>query len=146
MKLITKNRKAYFEYEILEDFEAGIILQGSEVKSIRNNNINISDCYAYISNNEIFTKNMKISRYKQMHAFLQHDENREKKLLLHTKEITKITKALQDKGTTLIVLEVYINKNKIKIKLALAKGKKLWNKKESIKAKDIDRQTKRELN
>ncbi|MCK9477142.1 MAG: SsrA-binding protein SmpB [Candidatus Muirbacterium halophilum] len=146
MKLITKNRKAYFEYEIIEIFEVGIILLGSEVKSIRNNNININDCYAYVSNNEIFVKNMKISRYKQMHSLLIHDENREKKLLLHKKEINKITKALQDKGTTLIVLEVYINQNKIKIKLAIAKGKKLWNKKESIKARDIDRQTKQELN
>lgn len=146
MKLITKNKKAYFEYEIIEIFEAGIVLLGSEVKSIHNNNININDCYAYVSNNEIFVKNMKISRYKQMHSLLIHDENREKKLLLHKKEINKITKALQDKGTTLIVLEVYINQNKIKIKLAIAKGKKLWNKKESIKARDIDRQTKQELN
>ena len=86
---ITTNRKAYYEYFVLEDFDAGIMLLGSEVKSIREGNVTISDCFAYIASGEIFIKNMKVARYKQTHLAEKHDENRDKKLLLNRREIDK---------------------------------------------------------
>lgn len=141
MKTI-KNRKAYYEYAILSEFNAGIVLFGGEVKSIRLNNVNITDSYSYISNGEIWIKNIKVNRYKQMHKAENHDENRDKKLLLHKKEIEKITKLMQENGTTIIPLEIFCLNNKIKIKIGIARGKRLWNKKEDIRKKDIERQIK----
>jgi SsrA-binding protein len=142
---ITTNKKAYFEYSVLESFDAGIILIGNEVKSIRGNNVTIADSFVYIKNGELFIKNMKVAKYKQSHMLDKHDENREKKLLLNRKEINKIEKLIQGVGTTIIPLEVFISKNLIKIKIGVCKGKKLWNKKEDIKSRDIDRDSKREL-
>lgn len=143
---ITINRKAYYEYSIIEEFDAGLVLLGSEVKSIRSGNVNIIDCFAYISNDEVFLKNMKVARYKQIYIGEKHDENRDKKLLLKRKEIIKIKKLLQDKGTTIIPLEIFISSNRIKVKIAVVKGKKLWNKKDDIKQKDLKRDLKREIN
>lgn len=142
---ITTNKKAYFEYSVLESFDAGIILIGNEVKSIRGNNVTIEDSFVYIKNGELFIKNMKVAKYKQSHMLDKHDENRDKKLLLNRKEINKIEKLIQGVGTTIIPLEVFISKNLIKIKIGVCKGKKLWNKKEDIKSRDIDRDSKREL-
>jgi SsrA-binding protein len=142
---ITTNKKAYFEYSVLESFDAGIILVGNEVKSIRRNDVTIADSFVYIKNGELFIKNMKVAKYKQSHMLDKHDENREKKLLLNRKEINKIEKLIQGVGTTIIPLEVFISKNLIKVKIGVCKGKKLWNKKEDIKNRDIDRDTKREL-
>lgn len=142
---ITTNKKAYFEYSVLESFDAGIILIGNEVKSIRGNNVTIADSFVYIKNGELFIKNMKVAKYKQSHMLERHDENREKKLLLNRKEINKIEKLIQGVGTTIIPLEVFISRNLIKIKIGVCKGKKLWNKKEDIKNRDIDRDAKREL-
>jgi SsrA-binding protein len=142
---ITTNKKAYFEYSVLESFDAGIILIGNEVKSIRGNNVTIADSFVYIKNGELFIKNMKVAKYKQSHMLDKHDENREKKLLLNRKEINKIEKLIQGVGTTIIPLEVFISKNLIKVKIGVCKGKKLWNKKEDIKNRDIDRDAKREL-
>lgn len=142
---ITTNKKAYFEYSVLESFDAGIILIGNEVKSIRGNNVTIADSFVYIKNGELFIKNMKVAKYKQAHMLDKHDENREKKLLLNRKEINKIEKLIQGVGTTIIPLEVFISRNLIKIKIGVCKGKKLWNKKEDIKNRDIDRDAKREL-
>jgi SsrA-binding protein len=142
---ITTNKKAYFEYSVLESFDAGIILIGNEVKSIRGNNVTIADSFVYIKNGELFIKNMKVAKYKQSHMLDKHDENREKKLLLNRKEINKIEKLIQGVGTTIIPLEVFISRNLIKIKIGVCKGKKLWNKKEDIKNRDIDRDAKREL-
>ena len=142
---ITTNRKAYFEYSVLESFDAGIILIGNEVKSIRRNDVTIADSFVYIKNGELFIKNMKVAKYKQSHMLDKHDENREKKLLLNRKEINKIEKLIQGVGTTIIPLEVFVSKNLIKVKIGVCKGKKLWNKKEDIKSRDIDRDSKREL-
>lgn len=142
---ITTNKKAYFEYSVLESFDAGIILIGNEVKSIRGNNVTITDSFVYIKNGELFIKNMKVTKYKQSHMLDKHDENREKKLLLNRKEINKIEKLIQGVGTTIIPLEVFVSKNLIKVKIGVCKGKKLWNKKEDIKSRDIDRDSKREL-
>jgi SsrA-binding protein len=141
---ITTNRKAYFEFTVLEDFTAGIVLLGSEVKSIRDGNVNIAnDCFVYIQNGELWAKNMKVARYSQSHAFQPHDENRDKKLLLSRKEINKIEKLLQDKGTTMVPLEVFTLHNRIKIKLGIVKGKKLYDKREAIKKRDVERDLRR---
>jgi len=142
---ITTNKKAYFEYSVLESFDAGIILIGNEVKSIRRSDVTIADSFVYIKNGELFIKNMKVAKYKQSHMLDKHDENREKKLLLNRKEINKIEKLIQGVGTTIIPLEVFISNNLIKVKIGVCKGKKLWNKKEDIKSRDIDRDSKREL-
>jgi SsrA-binding protein len=142
---ITSNRKAYFEYSVLESFDAGIKLIGNEVKSIRRSDVTIADSFVYIKNGELFIKNMKVAKYKQSHMLDKHDENREKKLLLNRREINKIEKLIQGVGTTIIPLEVFISKNLIKVKIGVCKGKKLWNKKEDIKSRDIDRDSKREI-
>lgn len=142
---ITTNKKAYFEYSVLESFDAGIILIGNEVKSIRRNDVTIADSFVYIKNGELFIKNMKVAKYKQSHMLDKHDEGREKKLLLNRKEINKIEKLIQGVGTTIIPLEIFVSKNLIKVKIGVCKGKKLWNKKEDIKNRDIDRDAKREL-
>ena len=95
---------------------------------------------------EVWVKNMKVAPYKQAHKLDKHDENRDKKLLLNRKELNKIDKLLQDKGTTIVPLSIFINKNRLKVKIGVCKGKKLWNKKEDIKSRDLDRDAKRELN
>lgn len=142
---ITTNKKAYFEYSVLESFDAGIILIGNEVKSIRRSDVTIADSFVYIKNGELFIKNMKVAKYKQAHMLDKHDENREKKLLLNKREINKIEKLIQGVGTTIIPLEIFVSNNLIKVKIGVCKGKKLWNKKEDIKSRDIDRDSKREL-
>lgn len=142
---ITTNRKAYFEYSVLEDFDCGVVLVGSEVKSIRQGNVSLVDSFAYIKDGEIWLKNLKVARYSQAHLAEKHDDNRDKKLLLQRREINKIEKLIQDKGTTMVPLEIFTLKNRIKIKLGVVKGKKLWNKKEDIKKKDIERDMKREM-
>ena len=142
---ITTNKKAYFEYSVLESFDAGIMLIGNEVKSIRRSDVTIADSFVYIKNGELFIKNMKVAKYKQAHMLDKHDENREKKLLLNRREINKIEKLIQGVGTTIIPLEIFVSNNLIKVKIGVCKGKKLWNKKEDIKNRDIDRDAKREL-
>ncbi len=142
---ISTNRKAYFEYHVIEDFNAGIMLLGSEVKSVRNGDVNITDCFAYIKDGEIWVKNMKVARYKQTHMAEKHDENRDKKLLLNRREIDKIEKLIQDKGTTMVPLEIFTSKNRIKIKLGVVKGKKLYDKRETIKKRDMERDLRRAL-
>jgi len=143
---ITTNRKAYYEYSVLEDFDAGLMLLGSEVKSVREGSVSIVDCFAYINNGEVWLKNMKVARYKQTHVSEKHDENRDKKLLLNRKEINRIEKLLQDKGTTMVPLEIFTANNRVKIKIGIVKGKKLWNKKDNIKERDIKREISRENN
>ena len=110
--MITKNRKAYFEFSILEEFDAGIILTGNEVKSIRKGDVTIGDSFAYMKSGEIWIKNMKVAPYKQAHKLDKHDENRDKKLLLNKKELNKIDRMLGDKGTTIVPLSIFINKNR----------------------------------
>lgn len=142
---ITTNRKAYFNYSIIESFDVGIKLVGNEVKSIRLNNVVIVDSFVYLKNGEVFIKNMKVSKYKNSHMMDKHDENRDKKLLLHRREINKIEKLIQGVGVTIIPLEIFLSNNKIKVTIGVCKGKKLWNKKEDIKKRDIERDSKREL-
>jgi SsrA-binding protein len=140
---ITTNRKAYYEYFVLEDFDAGVMLLGAEVKSVREGNVSIVDCFAYIANGEVWLKNMKVARYKQTHMAEKHDENRDKKLLLNRKEINRIEKLLQDKGTTMVPLEIFTAHNRVKVKIGVVKGKKLYDKRETIKKRDMDREIRR---
>lgn len=137
------NRKAKFDYEIVDTIEAGIVLKGTEIKSIRLGNANLKDSYAIIKNNEVFLLGMHISTYKEGNIF-NHDELRTRKLLLHKKEILKINNKLVLEGYTLVPIKLYINKNKAKILLGVAKGKKLYDKRESIKKRDIDRDLKKQ--
>lgn len=132
------NRKARYEYEIIDTYETGIVLTGTEIKSIRNGNANLKDSYGIIKNNEIYLLNMHISSYEQGNQF-NHEETRTRKLLLHKKEILKIRDKINIEGYTLIPLKLYFSKNYAKILLGVAKGKKMYDKRESIKERDIKR-------
>lgn len=136
------NRRAKFEYELLEEYTAGIVLTGPEIKSLREGLSNINDSYCVISGSEIFIRNMFISKYRHDFSSSDNSERRDRKLLLTKKEIKKLTSKLIDKGLTIIPLSVSTNKY-AKIRIALAKGKKLWDKRESIKNREIDRNLKR---
>lgn len=131
-----KNKKAYFDYYIEKEYEAGIELKGTEIKSIRNGSANLKDSYARVKNNEVFVINMFISKYEFGNIF-NHDERRERKLLLHKQEILKIKKVLEQDGYSLVPLKLYLKKNKAKLLIGLAKGKKLYDKRESIKERDL---------
>jgi len=137
------NRKARYEYHIIKEYTAGIQLFGSEVKSIRNNDASISESFAYISDGEAFIKGMHIGQLKG--SSRAHEELRDKKLLLNRKEILNIAKNLTERGVTLVPIEIFDLEGKIKLKIAIAKGKKLYDKKEAIKERDIKIQTQKEL-
>jgi SsrA-binding protein len=136
------NRKAHFNYEIEDTYEAGIVLTGSEVKSIRSGNVNIKDSYAIIRNGECFILNMHISSYKEANQF-NHEEKRTRKLLLNKREILKINNYLILEGYSLVPIKLYFVKGKVKILLGLGKGKKLYDKREVIKKKDQIREIKK---
>ncbi len=137
IKELVVNRKARFEYEILETFEAGIVLTGTEIKSIREGSVNLEE--AYISIKEApFLINASIAPYKFGNIH-NHEEKRPRKLLLHHREIAKLKKALQLQGLSLIPLSLYLKNGFVKVKIALARGKKLYDKRESLKKRDQDR-------
>ena len=138
------NRKVNFDYEIIDTFEAGIVLTGTEIKSIRLGKCNLKDSYAIIKNNEMFILNMHISQYEQGNRF-NHDETRTRKLLMHKKEILKLRDKLEIEGFTLVPIKLYFKGSKAKLLIGLAKGKKNYDKRESIKKKDIERQIAKEL-
>lgn len=137
------NKKARFDYEIIDEIEAGIVLTGTEIKSIRCGNANLKDSYAIIKNNEVFLLGMHISPYKEGNIF-NHDELRTRKLLLHKKETLKINNKLVLDGYTLVPIKLYFVKNKAKILLGIARGKKNYDKREAIKKRDIDRELKKQ--
>ena len=132
------NRKAKYDYQIFETFEVGIVLTGTEIKSIRAGKANLKDSYATIKKGEALLINMHISPYEQGNIF-NHEETRTRKLLLHKKEIIKLSDKLKLEGFTLVPLKLYFKKNKAKILLGLAKGKKTYDKRETIKRRDIER-------
>jgi ssrA-binding protein len=139
--VIVTNKKAAYDYFILSKYEAGIVLQGSEIKSIRNHAVNLKDSYVVIKNQEVFILNMHIAEYSHGNLF-NHDPFRTRKLLLHKKEILKMQLKIKQEGFTLIPTKLYFNeKGKVKVEIALAKGKKLYDKRETIK----QREQKREL-
>lgn len=132
------NRKARFNYFIKEEYECGIVLKGTEIKSIRNGSCNIGDSYAHIRKGELFILNMFIGEYKEGNIF-NHQETRTRKLLMHKNEIVKLNNKVKLEGYTLIPLKVYFKDNKAKILLGLCKGKKDFDKREDIKERDIKR-------
>jgi SsrA-binding protein len=144
MSIVT-NRKAFYEYHVLEEFEAGIVLLGSEVKSIRMGNVTLTDSFVYLKSGEVWIKNFKVARYKQTHISEKHEDNREKKLLLTKTQIFKISRIMEDKGVTCVPLSVFTKNNKLKVKIGVVKGKKLYDKRQSIKERDIKRELQRGL-
>ena len=140
---ITTNRKAHYEFSILQEFEAGVVLIGNEVKSIRKGDVTIGDSFIYIKSGEVWAKNVKVAKYKQSYSGDVHDDNRDKKLLLNRIEINKIEKLLQDKGVTIVPLSIFTLNNKIKMKIAVVKGKKMYDKRETIKKRDVERDLRR---
>ena len=130
-----QNRKVNFDYEIIDTFEAGIVLTGTEIKSIRQGKANLKDSYAIVKNEEIYLLNMHISHYKEGNIF-NHDETRTRKLLMHKKEIYKLRDYIEKNGNTLVPIKLYFKGNNAKILIGLAKGKKNYDKRESEKKKD----------
>ncbi len=139
-----KNRKAYYDYEIEETYEAGIVLTGTEIKSLREGKANLKDSYAIIKNGEAFLLNMHISQYDNGNIF-NHNETRTRKLLLNKKEIYKIRDSIERDGYTLVPIRVYFKKNRAKIEVGIARGKKSYDKREAIKKKDMERETQKQL-
>ena len=138
-KIIATNRKAYRDYEVLESLESGIELKGSEVKSLRAARVNLNDSFARFEGREIFLYNAHISHYAQA-SYLNVDSDRPRKLLLHKKQIERINGKLTQKGLTLIPLKIYFNdRGFAKIELALCKGKKLYDKRETVKRRETDK-------
>lgn len=138
-KLIANNKKAYFDYFIDEKFEAGIVLHGTEVKSLRQGKCSIKESYIQIMNGEVFIINMNITPYEKGNIF-NKDPLRPKKLLLHKAQINKLAGQIAQKGFTLVPLQVYITKGKVKMEIGLARGKKLYDKRDSIAKKDQQRE------
>jgi SsrA-binding protein len=135
-KINIKNRKASFEYQFIATFVAGISLAGTEIKSIRNNKANISDAYCVFNGNELFVKNLHIAEYSNG-GQNNHEPKRERKLLLNKQELKKMLGKVKEKGNSIIPIRLFINeKGKAKLEIALAKGKKVYDKRESIKEKD----------
>lgn len=146
MKSITKNKKAYFEYQILEKYTAGIKLQGSEVKSIKAGKVSIAEAYCFISNGEIFIKGMHVTEHKEGGKHNNHEPVRDRKLLMKKKEIIKLGENISQKGLTIVPLEIILtNTSLIKLEIGLAKGKNLYDKRNSIKDKDLKRELERNL-
>lgn len=138
------NKKAQHDYFVLETLEAGIVLTGTEIKSIRDGKCNIKDCYGIIRNHEVFLLNMFVSPYKEGNIF-NHEETRNRKLLLHKKEIKKVEEAVNLKGLTLIPLKLYFKNNILKVALGICRGKKDYDKRESIKERDMKREALRNI-
>ena len=135
----VKNKKAYFDYTILEELEAGIALTGTEIKSIRKGSIDLKDTFVNIKNNEAYILNMYIAKYEEGNIF-NHEERRTRKLLLHKKEIKKLKEQIKQEGLTIIPLKLYFKKNKVKILIGVCKGKKLYDKRATLKEKDLKRE------
>ena len=139
LKIISLNRKAHFNYSFKEFFEAGIVLKSSEIKSIRSGKVNISDSYAYDHNGEIFLVNSHIASYKES-SYLDHEPLRNRKLLLNKKEINKLVGRINREGFTLIPTKLYFKKGKAKIEIAVAKGKREYDKRQTKKNRDWNRE------
>jgi len=146
MKLICNNPIANYQYFLLDKYETGIVLSGDEIKSIRNGHVSIKESFALIKNNEVWLKNAFIENYSNSFYSSRNksNERKDRKLLLHKKEILKIKKALEQEGLTLIPTKMYFEGSLVKVEIALSRGKKLYDKRESIKQKDIDRKISRE--
>ena len=142
--LLYSNKRAFHDFFIEEKYEAGIVLNGSEVKSCMYGNINLSDAYVTIDNGELIMYNSFIAQYNHS-GYIKHEEKCKRKLLMHKKEILKLNQEINVKGFTLIPISFYINNGKIKVEIALAKGKKYYDKRNSLKEKDVKKEIKRYL-
>ena len=143
-KIIAENRKARFDYFIEDTYECGIVLEGTEVKSVKNGNISFPDAFAEITNGEIWVKNFHISEYSFSSIF-NHNPDRPKKLLLHAEEIKRLTRRVDEKGCTLIPLDFYLKDGRVKVTLGVCKGKKMYDKRAAIKDRDVQRDIQREF-
>ena len=144
-KQIASNKSATFEYVVVDKYEAGIVLEGTEVKSFRKGNVNLKDSFCFVENGEIFLKNAHIAVYDKSGAFNSKDAKRDRKLLLHKSELVKIKSKVNEQGMTLVPLKLYFKQALIKVELGLCKGKHTYDKKQSIKEKDIKRETERAI-
>lgn len=139
-----KNRRASFDYEFIETFQAGIVLYGTEIKSIRAGKASLVDSYCYFSNGELYVRNMHVAEYKWSGGWNRSDPKRDRKLLLNRKELLKLRRATKEKGYTIVALKLYIADNGYaKLLIALARGKKEYDKRQSIKEKDLRREMER---
>jgi SsrA-binding protein len=145
MKIYSENKKALFDYEVLEKFEAGLVLFGQEVKSIKTGHINLSGSYVAVRGGEVFLLGVKVPPYQPNNAGADYNEERQKKLLLNKKEIDYLMGRTKVKGFSLIPLKVFDKNGRIKLEFGLARGKKKYDKKEKIKKRDVDREVNREL-
>ncbi len=139
-RLITENRKARHDYHVLDTYEAGIALLGTEIKAIREGRVNLRDSYARVENGEVWILNVHISPYSHR-GYAQHEELRQRKLLLHRHEIRKLVGQTAERGLTLVPLELYYRKGRVKVLLALAKGKQAHDKRETLRRREVDRET-----
>jgi SsrA-binding protein len=139
-RTIADNRKAFHDYHVLETFEAGIALLGTEVKSIREGTVNLRDSYARLENGEVWLLNLHIGPYSHMGSS-SHAERRQRKLLMHAHEIRKLTGRVAEKGLTLVPLDLHFTNGRVKVSLALAKGKQAHDKRETIRRREVDRET-----
>lgn len=145
MKIIATNKTASFEYFIEEKYEAGIVLEGNEVKSLRKGNVNMNDSFCFLRGNDVSVKNMHIAFYDKSDSFSTKDTRRDRKLLLHKHEIAKIAGKINRQGYTLVPLKLYFKDSLIKMEVALCRGKHTFDKKQTIAERDIKRATDREI-
>ena len=145
MKIIATNKSASFEYFIEEKYEAGIVLQGNEIKSIREGNVNMNDSFCFVRGNDVSVKNMHIAFYDKSDSFSTKDTRRDRKLLLHKSEIAKIAGKINRQGYTLVPLKMYFKDALIKMEIALCRGKHTFDKKKSIAERDLKRSVDRDI-
>lgn len=147
MKLVAENKRARFEYEILETFEAGIVLTGDEIKSVRLGHFSIVDCYGFIKDGECFLRNSYIKEYSNSFDAGRFGDTsrRDRKLLLHKDEISKIKRKIETEKLTLVPTKAYFSGSNVKVEIAIAKGKKLYDKRETLKKRDIERNLKTKI-
>ena len=145
MKIIAENREARFEYFIEDSVEAGISLDGGEVKSIKSGNVSLKDAYCTVYRSELYIKGMHVAVYDKGGSFNSKDSRRDRRLLLHKREIVKFTAKINEKGYTLVPLKIYLKQSLIKVEVGLCKGKHTYDKKQSIKERDLDRSARRDV-
>lgn len=143
-RIICQNRRARHNYEIVSELECGIVLGGSEVKSIRDGQVSIEDAYARVEHGEVWLHNVDISEYPQA-SYLNHERRRQRKLLMHRREIRKFAEAAEQKGMTLVPLSMYFSRGRVKVKLAVAKGRKEYDKRDKIRKREDQRMIKESL-
>lgn len=139
-RMVAENRKARHDYHVLETWEAGLVLLGTEVKAIREGRVNLRDSFARVEKGEVWLQNVHISPYSHT-GYARHDERRQRKLLLHRHEIQKLTGRVVERGLTLVPLQMYLKDGRVKVQLALVKGKQAYDKRETIRRREIDRET-----